>query len=275
MLAELHCHTTYSRGTKIVHEGLNTPRQMVLHAKKLGIGILAVTDHDEIKGALEARKFGKKHGIMIIPSEEVSTASGHLIALGIEKKIPSGMSLEETLDEVHSQGGIAVAPHPFDLEKKGLRELARKCDVIEEFNALNIERVSNIKNRRFVKELGMPSVAGSDAHCIEMMGHGLTRLDATSVDSALKAIGTGKTEVVAKYIPAGVVLDWSVRRLKLSYSSVVDYINENYSWPKRPIARRLLGLVNRSPGNVDYFFRALAYLGLGSAMVYSAVRWKL
>ena len=60
--------------------------------------------------------------------------------------------------------------------------------------------------------------------------------------------------------------------MKFSYSYVIDYMNKNYNWPKRTIGRKLLGLVDMSPGNIDYLFRMLAYLSVGSSIIYSAVR---
>ena len=49
-------------------------------------------------------------------------------------------------------------------------------------------------------------------------------------------------------------------------------MNSNYSWPKRAVGEKLLSLVEKSPGNIDYLFRIIAYLSLGSAITYSAVR---
>jgi hypothetical protein len=65
---------------------------------------------------------------------------------------------------------------------------------------------------------------------------------------------------------------WSVARLKLSYPYIMTYMNENYSLPRRWISKQALGLVNKSPGKVDYFFKGIAYFSLGSVIVYSALR---
>ena len=272
MLAELHCHTNYSRGTKILHEGLHTPEQMVRHARRLGIGCLAITDHNKIEGALRAEKLSKKYGVIVIPGEEVTTRSGHLIALGISSEIPPMLSLDETLENIHAQGGIAIAPHAFDIEKKGLRHLAAGCDAIESFNALNVERIANRKNRRFAEKLGLPAVAGSDAHCMQMMGFGLTELAAGSADEVLKKIKKGDASVRGSYTPMKIIMEWGVTRLKLSYAYVINYMNENYSWPKRAVAMRMLSVVNKSPGNIDYLLRAMTYVSLGGVITYSAMR---
>lgn len=272
MLAEIHTHTIYSKQKNVPVEGLNTPEEMVRHAKRIGLGAIAITDHDEIKGAFEARKFAKKYGMVVITGEEVTTRSGHMLALGINEWIKPGMSVEETIDIAHSQGGIAIGDHPFDIHNDGIKHKAALTDAIEVFNAINMERISNIKSKRFAEKLGKPQVAGSDAHCIEMLGHGVNEIDASDEDGILKAIKKGDVSIRAKYIPVSVLMHWSIRRLQLSYPYVMAHINKNYSMPKRILSKNMLSLVHRSPGKMDYFFKGMAYFGLGSAVVYSAVR---
>jgi len=272
MLAELHSHTYYSKGTKILHEGLNSPEEMVRQAKKIGLDAIAITDHDEIKGTLEAKKLSKKFDILVIPGEEVSTADGHLVALGINELVQPGLSIDETLDIVHDRGGVGIAAHPFSFNRRGLGSLAKKCDAAEIFNALNVERIANFKNRYFAKKYKLSKTAGSDAHCITMIGYGVTNTRASGLDEVLKAIRKGKTDVMGRYIPTKVIMDWSVSRLKFSYAYVIDYMNKNYNWPKKTIGRKLLGLVDKSPGNIDYLFRILAYFSLGSTVIYSVIR---
>jgi predicted metal-dependent phosphoesterase TrpH len=272
MLVELHSHTTYSVRSKVFIEGLNTPREMLMHAKKLGLGALAITDHDEIKGSLEARKIAKKYGVIAIPGEEITTRSGHVVALGIDKFVKPGMSVEETIDTVHDLGGITIGVHPFDIRNEGISELSRKTDAIESFNAINIERFSNKKAKNFAKIHRKPQVAGSDAHWTEMMGYGVNEIEAHSVDDILSAIKKGKARIHGSYIPSSTILRWSIMRLEFSYDEVMNYINSNYRMPKRVISRNLLGLVNRSPGKIDYLFRLFGYCGLGYAFAYSVIK---
>ncbi len=272
MLAELHSHTYYSRGTKVLYEGLNSPEEMVRHAKSLGLDAIAITDHDTIKGCSGVRRLSKKYDILVIPGEEISTADGHLVALGINEFVPPRLGIEETMELVHGQGGIGIAAHPFAFNRKGLGSLAKKCDAMEVFNALNLERIANLKNRYFAEKHNIPKTAGSDAHCLSMIGYGMTDIRASGIDNALRAIKKGKTDVIGRYPPTNVIMDWSVSRLKLSYAYVIDYMNRNYKWPKRTVGRKLLGLVEKSPGNIDYLFRMFAYMSLGSTVIYSTVR---
>jgi len=272
MLVELHTHSHYSKGTQVPVEGLNSPEEMVWYAKKIGLGAIAITDHDEIKGTLQAMKYAKKYDMVVIPGEEVSTVSGHLLCIGVEKFIKPGMTVEETVDEVHDQDGIAIGDHPFDIKNAGIGELAAKTDVIEVFNAINMERITNIRARKFAQMHKKPQVAGSDAHWTEMIGYGVNGIDAYDLDGILKAVGKGRVEVQGRYIPAAIIMRWAITRLKLSYPHTLDYINNNYSWPKRVISRHMLGLVKKSPGRIDYLLKSLGYFGLGSAVVYSVMK---
>jgi len=269
--AELHCHTIYSKGESIIIEGLNKPRDMIRYAKKHGIECIAITDHDTMKGIKEARKEAKKQNIIFIPGMEISSSDGHIIALGIQEEIKPKLSIEETLDEIKKQSGIAIAVHPFDFRRKGLGELGKKCDAIEIFNALNIDRFANKRAEIFFRN--KPFIAGSDAHWIKMLGYGTTIFkDCFDEEDCLRAIMKKKVKIKKKYIPVKIITDWSVIRIKYSYYHIINYMNKNYSYPKKFIGNRLIRLVEKSPGKIDYFFRCLAFLGLGFAISYSFFR---
>ena len=106
---DLHMHTDHSNDCV-------TPVEVLLAtARERGLGAIAVTDHNEISGAHEAREKAAEYGVKVIVGEEVKTADqGEVIGLFIEEKIPRGMSLEETIAEIRRQGGLVYVPHPFD-----------------------------------------------------------------------------------------------------------------------------------------------------------------
>jgi len=274
MLAELHCHSIYSKRIKVPHEGMDLPEDMLMHAKRLGIGIIAISDHDEFRGSQQAVKLGKKHNIIVIPAEEITTSNGHMIALGIQEEIKPGMDVHETIDAIHGQGGVATAPHAFDINNDGMKQLAKECDAIEVFNSINVDRISNFNSLNFAIENKVPMIAGSDAHSLVMMGRGLTELpDVYDVDSALSAIKKGHVSIATKkYVPIKIIMDWSLYRLKFSYDFVWDYIDQNYAQPKKLISKRMLSLVNRYPDRTDFLFKVIAYFSLGSVIAYSAVK---
>lgn len=269
MKVELHSHTNYSKGKKLLFDGLEPPEVMIKRAKELGLGALAVTDHNTMLGIKKAQLLGKKHGIIIIPGEEVSSKHGHVTALGIQKTIRPGLSIFETVELVHAQGGIAVAVHPFDIKHDGVGEFAKECDAIEVFNGINIDRISNIRARKFATRHGMIKVAGSDAHTAAMIGSGTIRTNATDVDSIIKSIKRGKITVESNYLPVRVIKDYAVRQLQMSYQHTWNYMDENYSPAKKFVGKKLLGLVNKSPGNVDKLFQAMAYTAFAGTVTYS------
>ena len=106
--ADLHVHSIWS-------DGAQAPAAIV-RAAAGRVDVLAMTDHDEIRGALEAREFARAHselGVDVVIGEEVSTLNGHVLALWIEERVPPGLSAERTIALIHDQGGLAVAAHPF------------------------------------------------------------------------------------------------------------------------------------------------------------------
>src|SRR3989304_10124143 len=140
MLVELHCHSHYSQQERVKHEGMNSPHEIMEHARLMGLGAVAITDHNVFKVEREARVAAKENDILYIPSEEIDTTEGHILAIGINEAIKPWKTVEETIDAIHAQGAIAVSSHPFDIYNKGIKEKARLCDAMEIFNSLNLDR---------------------------------------------------------------------------------------------------------------------------------------
>ena len=80
-----------------------------------GLDAIAITDHDEIAGAMEARRrvHDRRLPLAVVPGTEVSSREGHIGGLFIMKKIPKDLSAAKTVDLIHQAGGIAVAHHPY------------------------------------------------------------------------------------------------------------------------------------------------------------------
>jgi len=272
MKMEMHSHTNYSKGTIVIQDGVDSPEEIIKSAAEKGLNGIFITDHDVIHGAEEAQKYAKKYKIRVFKGEEVNTAKGHILALGIEERILPGKSLEETIDLIHDQGGIAVAAHPFDVKRQGVGKECVKCDAIEFHNSLCLDRFSNMKAKRFGKVNKLNGISASDAHSRRMIGMGITETKSDSLDSILKDIKYGRVQLVNSYTPARVVADAIVRRLQLSYPYTLNYINKNYSGPKRVISRKMLSLVNKSPGKIDYMFNVMTYISMGAIFLYAAAR---
>ena len=165
---DLHMHTDHSYDCA-------TPVEVLLaEAKTRGLGAIAVTDHNEISGALEAQ--AKASGIKVIVGEEVKTAEqGEVIGLFITEKIARGMTLQETIAEIRRQGGIVYVPHPFDRmhsvpDYEHLLAVIDEIDAIEVFNPRVAISEFNEEAVRFAAKYRIPGGAGSDAHVPQGLG---------------------------------------------------------------------------------------------------------
>src|SRR4051794_1233069 len=165
---DLHMHTDHSPDCA-------TPVDVLLEtAKARGLGAIAVTDHNVISGAQEAA--ARADGIKVIVAEEVKTADqGEVIGLFIDEHIPRGMTLEETIAEIHRQGGIVYVPHPFDRmhsvpDYEHLLNVIEDVDAIEVFNARVAVKSFNEEAVKFARKYRIPGGAGSDSHVPQGLG---------------------------------------------------------------------------------------------------------
>ncbi|MGH2879609.1 MAG: PHP domain-containing protein [Solirubrobacteraceae bacterium] len=171
---DLHMHTDHSHDCE-------TPVEVLLAAARdAGLGAIAVTDHNEISGALEAREKAERSSshppLKVIVGEEVKTASqGEVIGLFIEEKIPRGMTLEQTVAEIKRQGGLVYVPHPFDRmhavpDYEYLLEILDDVDAIEVFNPRVAIGSFNEEAVRFAAKYRILAGAGSDSHVAQGLG---------------------------------------------------------------------------------------------------------
>lgn len=117
---DLHTHTRFS-------DGLMSPLDVVMHARRRGLDGIALTEHNMLFPAKIARAWSRRiYGPMVIPGEEVTTGRWHLLALGIEKPVSSRHGLARAIEDIHAQRGVAIAAHPVAQFQPVLRpELAR------------------------------------------------------------------------------------------------------------------------------------------------------
>ncbi len=169
---DLHLHTSAS------YDCLSEPRQVVEAAREAGLDRIAVTDHNEIEGALAARSLA---AALVIVGEEVRTAEGlDLIGLFLHRRIAPGATFRETAEAIRAQGGVVYLPHPFDgrrgTDEGFLEEVADCVDVVEGFNARVHDEGANRRARAWAERRGLPVGAGSDAHLLTEIGRGRVRL---------------------------------------------------------------------------------------------------
>lgn len=169
---DLHMHTDHS------HDCATPVEVLLATARERGLGAIAVTDHNEISGAIAAREHAREAnvGVQVIVGEEVKTADqGEVIGLFIEELIPRGMSLRETVAEIRRQGGLVYVPHPFDRlhavpDYEHLLGIVEEVDAIEVFNPRVAIGAFNDEAARFAAKYRIIAAAGSDSHVAQGLG---------------------------------------------------------------------------------------------------------
>ena len=168
---DLHMHTDHSPDCA-------TPVEVLLEtARDRGLGAIAITDHNVVSGALEARRVAEGMGdIKVIVAEEVKTAEqGEVIGLFLEEKIEKGMTMAETIAEIRRQGGLVYVPHPFDRfhsvpDYEHLLDIVEEIDVLEVFNPRVAVTAFNEEAERFARKYRIVPGAGSDSHVAQGLG---------------------------------------------------------------------------------------------------------
>ncbi len=168
---DLHMHTDHSPDCA-------TPVEVLLEtARDRGLGAIAITDHNEVSGALEARRIAEQMGdIEVIVAEEVKTAEqGEVIGLFLEEKIPRGMTMAETIAAIREQGGLVYVPHPFDRfhsvpDYEHLLDIVEEIDILEVFNPRVALTAFNEEAERFARKYRIVPGAGSDSHVAQGLG---------------------------------------------------------------------------------------------------------
>lgn len=194
-------HTHYS-------DGRPTPVELLRHvAATRQLQIIPVTDHDTITGARAAAERAPDFGITCIVGEEISSTGGHIIGMFLQEVVPAGLSPAQTLDAIHAQGGLAVAPHPFfqprrqgtrqnlpAMESVGRLAGALPFDAIEVVNATPFLGGANRAAHRFNRATAqLPELAGSDAHILEAVGKGYTLFPGRTADDLRRAMQSAVT----------------------------------------------------------------------------------
>ena len=171
------------------------------------LDVIAITDHDEIRGSLEAREMAAQRGyhLQVVPGIEVTTNEGHLLALFMEHPVARLQPLEHTIEAIHEQGGLCIVPHPMSwlTESIGLQGMERIMsspddaiyfDGIEVVNATLAGRVCNGKAHKFRERYHLAATGGSDAHFLTAVGSGLTLFPGHSAQDLKQALVQATTQ---------------------------------------------------------------------------------
>jgi predicted metal-dependent phosphoesterase TrpH len=224
-IADLHMHTHHS-------DGEDSPGEVLEWAERIGLDVIAITDHDAIDGAEIAAEVaaGRPDGPEVIVGEEVSSRDGHILGLFLSKLVPPGMSAEETVAAIHEQDGLAIAAHPY-WRTSSLDHRGRMYGLGDRIAELDFDAVEVINggftpsmigaNRRaawVAEALGRTPVGGSDAHVKHALGWAHTRFAGETAQDLRESIAKGRTQAGRSPIhPTGLrrYAAWTIGRLRL------------------------------------------------------------
>lgn len=219
--ADLHIHSFYSiDGTDTVAEILE---QAAYHAN---LDVIAIADHDDLRGALEACELAGKYGVEAVPAMELTTLEGHVLALFIDRPIPSHRPLLETVMRIGEAGGLVIVPHPnsrlaHSLNHDDIRRVAAHPEAskvlvgIEVFTGSLLINSQTTPLRGLAHQLHLCEIAGSDAHVREMIGSGVVRFTGLSAADLRKALINRQVIPIVRFEPTGaqIALTWTKKTL--------------------------------------------------------------
>jgi hypothetical protein len=223
--ADLHVHSLWS-------DGAQRP-DAIVRAAAGRVHVVAITDHDEIRGAQAARTYAIDHpylGVDVVVGEEISTLNGHLLGLYLSERVPPDLPARETIELIHDQGGLAVAAHPFHPLRGTARGHLTVGQLIPDLPLDAIEVVNNAGVFSWLYdawaalrnvEWALPVTAGSDAHDVWYLGSAVTRFAGHSAADLRLALETGRTR-------AHVSWSWSAdklpRHLRIQTRSLIRFL---------------------------------------------------
>lgn len=217
LAVDMHVHTAHS------HDGYLSLNALARACRRRNLGAVAVTDHDEIAGALAAaREFRLgRFPARVIVGEEVTTSQGEIIGLFLRERVPPGMTLAETFRAIHEQGGLVYLNHPFGygsrhaaLRLDVLESLWAGVDVVEVFNARNRGLDANRLAARMARRRGKPGGAGTDAHSAWEVGRTYVSLPGFHGAQGFLA-SLGRATLVRRACPFAYRLAFKVRKMLL------------------------------------------------------------
>jgi len=235
-------------------DSVTTPKKSVRVAEKKGLDLLCITDHNSIKGAVEAKKYNSE---LVVIGEEILSKSGEIIGLFLHEEIKPGLSAEETIELIHEQDGIAFAPHPFSVYCScvGKKLHGLKLDGIEVFNSLHRDGYSNAI--ALLNSNGHAKFGGSDAHSSTMIGNGYTTFKGNSQEEFRTAIKKRRTSYGGKPAPLKEIVNYSIRVAVESSKMILNFNNTQCPMYDRiselKKSRKIMYLI----GSVAYAFSPL------------------
>jgi predicted metal-dependent phosphoesterase TrpH len=245
-VADLHCHTRYSDGASDIES-------IVERVRELGIGV-AITDHNEIRGAVEIDAY---KDVLSIPGIEVTSKEGtHILVyfydidslkkfyehdikpfMGPNVMSSTGLLVEEVITRARKFKSIVIFPHPYSpaytgisnfyFPKEKLTQLFSMVDGVEVINSENLNRW-NMKSTVLGFNLSKTITGGSDSHKTEHVGHAVTCAPCKKDRAAfLDSVKENSVKVVGKEIDIIKKVKSNGYKLKTNFTNYPDLVEKN------------------------------------------------
>ena len=208
--ADFHIHSCYSMDC-------TTPLKDILQTcQRKNLTCIALADHGSIEGALKLQEIAP---FKVIIAQEILTTDGEIMGMFLTRKVPSGLSMAESIRQIKEQGGLLCAQHPYDkirpdsLKSEVMERIAPEIDLVEVFNARNPLKQSSALAAKFAREHDLPGCAGSDAHSAFEIGNAYVEMpEFQGREDFLQALRQGK--ITGRYTGPVSRLSGLVARLK-------------------------------------------------------------
>ena len=200
-MADIHIHSSVSDGTADVSRILEHVEECT------DLDVIAITDHDKMKGSFLARELAAKRAYRfeVIAGMEVTTLEGHLLALYMESPVPSFKPLADTIRAIHSKGGLSIVPHAMNwatdsimqrsLERiAGSTEQGLGLDGIETIRGGIVKPIPNRRASDFNRKYGLAETGSSDAHFLAAVGSVVTLFPGRSATDLKRSLLERTTE---------------------------------------------------------------------------------
>ena len=170
MKLDMHIHSKYS------YDSFSEPSKIVKMAKRKGLDVISITDHDNMK---VYEKLPHISDITIVRGMEIKTDMGDITGLFLNEEVKS-RGFFEVVDEIRKQDGIVVLPHPFRRKCEPVK-LAEHVDLVEVINARS-RSLENVEAQKLCEKFDKKPITGSDAHTYFEIGRAVTETEGYSDD---------------------------------------------------------------------------------------------
>lgn len=191
--ADLHVHA-------FPGDGVLPAWELRSEAAHRGLDVIAVTNHNQSLAASFPVGSNADALPLVIPGQEVTSPDFHLAAVGVRRVVDWRLPLQQVVDDVHSQGGIAIAAHPL---RNSWR--VRSGDVLSALDGA--EAVTGARDQARRDQLAefyrtarernpvLAAIGSSDFHAVAPLGRCFTyvAVDEPTERGVLEAIRRGRT----------------------------------------------------------------------------------